>query len=322
MEKEFEFVEEENLDDQDNYYYLEHLGNQGNQEEEEEEEEEEQEEEFIDINLIDNAQDRIIYNNQEKFNKNYLITQKLDDSISNKNKLIMNTTMDNKKTNMFISALVATLTALFLAVFVMLMVFYKIFDMRNAKVMLILIAAGYLYRLFIIYNLRDREFTQLSLATAKELEEKLNGFFSQKKKCEKVQTVQTVEEEEEPPSVTDVLQYRRRVRSNSSRDYWRIGSSPDTLYTSEPPIANAPNPYTSPTDLPTYRKGSNEDIIKPKMWVKGKTQMGLIKYTCRNKGQPNPNDPFPYNEEEVTTPFPCDYYPNFEEVSKEIEIPS
>ena len=45
----------------------------------------------------------------------------------------MNTNMDNKKTNMFMSAPVATLFALFLAAFVMLMVFYKIFDMRNAN---------------------------------------------------------------------------------------------------------------------------------------------------------------------------------------------
>ena len=165
-------------------------------------------------------------------------------------------------------------------------------------IMLILIAAGYLYRLFIIYNLRDREFAQLSLATAKELEEKLNGFFSQKKKCKKVQTV----EEEEPPSVTNVLPQRRRVRSNSSRDYWRIGSSPDTLYTSKNPIANAPNPYLSPKGLPIYRDASNEDVIKPKMWVKGATK-GLVEYTCLNKSQPNPKDQFPYNRQQVTTPL-------------------
>jgi ABC-type multidrug transport system fused ATPase/permease subunit len=300
-----------------------------NSEEEEQEEQyflntEEQEEEHRHHRLqnYDQAiqlQNRILLNNQEKFNKNFDYTNELDKTILTKDKLIDNNNYTNKRNDKMINILGSTLFLLFLIGIIGVLIYFKVLSIKIAKYIILVFVLVYIYKVFI--QVKYRDFSKISEQTSQDLDDSLNNYLNNKKNSKLFNnqndeytcpnTCSTISEESDSninkDDISLLVPYKRYMNTDSQRDVWKYGSAYDTLYTSE----DEPDIYKNPKNLPIYRS-KDDDYIEPRQWVNGKgvnSNNGLF-YTCKWQGSPEKRFA-PYEQSYERTNIPCQYYPGF-----------
>lgn len=287
---------------------------------------EEEEEQQYDINS--NAirlQNRILLNNQNKFNKNFNYTNQLNKTILTKDKLINHNENTNQKNDRIINILGSTIFLIFLIGIIGILVYYKVLTIKAAKYIVLVFVLVYIYKVFIEVKFKYRDFSKASEHTSKELDNSFRKYEKHKLESKMLSNINnyecpsncsTVEDNSDDNNDNNIssedlsvlIPYRKYMNTDSQRNVWKYGSAYDTLYTSE----DEPDIYQNPKKLPIYRNNNNSSYTEPKQFVtsEGINSKRGIFYTCKWNGSPE-NRYAPINQDYEKTTIPCQYFPGF-----------
>lgn len=252
---------------------------------------------------------------RDNFNDGYNNVNNIDRAINTKNRLIISNNNENLLNDQKIKILLNIFFYTILILFVYFFISIKLLNPKQGLIISIIGLILFLINIFIKYIFGKTNFKQLSEATEKGFEKAigqnlLNIDFSDYT-CPDKCTVRPNNNNKKPKS--KILQNDKRLRvmkTNSSRDIWKYGSLPDTLYTT----FYDRNPYNQENqDIPiTYRYTTEEENLPPRQWVRGLGDKSKkqIYYKCKWIGGPISDD-MPMKKKYDNSTIPCNFLPGY-----------
>ena len=192
-----------------------------------------------------------------------------------------------------------------------------IINQKNAVYISIFAIIVFLYKIFSDYIWStDNYLTAMATATAgmrnAAIVNVLPSDISKPYKCPAVCKVNPESPEEETDFDGNPTRLRF-LRTDSSRDVWRLGDQPENTFTTR----DDPKPYGDKSDIPVYRETDEEMAFnEPKPWFNGINASGATYYDCSWEGGDSKG--MPVNKRYNNTTIPCHYYPGFKSKKKNL----
>ena len=268
----------------------------------------------------DHVTNQLLLKYDQKFNKNYDQSNILNKAIMSKNKMIYMTEVESAKKNKMIGIMTYLLILVIIIMFQVIVSTVGIIDSKVAIGISIFAIIIFLYKIYSNYIWSTHNYlTAIASATAKGMKNAaivnlLPSDINKPYHCPAICKKKPNSPEEE--STTDFNNNSDRlrfIRTDSSRDVWRLGDQPETTFTTK----DDPKPYGQNSDIPVYRATEEEmKYNEPKPWFGGINASGATYYDCEWTGGDSKG--MPVNKYYQNTTIPCHYYPGFKEIRRKI----
>ena len=278
--------------------------------------------------MNDNSVDKYKkYNNKlllklrNEFNNKYDEKRQMNKIITTKNSLITSAKNDIKNTDKNIKIFLNIFCLVLLVLFIYFFIRINLLSPKIGLILTIVALIGFITNIIIRYVIKWRTLEDISKATGIGLEKAmgqnlLNIDFDNYKCPEKCNRKPSGGGGHDPH--TGYIKNKggqRLMRTASSRDVWKYGELPDTLYTTY----YDRDPYHTDNNPTIYRYTSEEENLPPKPWVSGlgDKSKSQIFYNCVWMGGPI-SETDPIKKEYKYSTIPCKYYPGFKTVDTKI----
>lgn len=266
----------------------------------------------------DSVTNQLLLKYDDKFNQNYNKTNILNKAIMSKDKMIYLTEVDSAKKDKLIGIMLYLLTLVIIIMFQVVISTTGIIKPKISVGICVVAIIIFLYKVYSDYIWSTSNYlTAMATATAKGMRNAaivnvLPSDISKPYKCPAICKVNPDAPEEEI-NFNENPNRLRFLRTDSSRDVWRLGDQPENTFTTR----DDRKPYGEDSDIPVYRETDEEiDYNKPKAWFDGINSSGATYYDCVWDGGDSKG--IPANKQYNNTTIPCYYYPGFKEKRRRI----
>ena len=264
--------------------------------------------------------DKLLLKLRNEFNNKYDDKRQINKIITTKNSLITSARNDLTNTDKNIKIFLNIFCLVLLVLFIFFFIRINLLSPKIGLILTIVALIGFISNIIIRYVITSNTLEDISKATGIGLEkaigQNLLNIDFDNYKCPKKCTRKPGGGGHDPHTgYIENKEGQRLMRTASSRDVWKYGELPDTLYTT----FYDRDPYNTNNNPTIYRYTSEEENLPPKPWVTGlgDKSKSQIFYNCKWIGGPI-SESDPIKKEYKYSTIPCKYYPGFRTVDTKI----
>jgi len=267
----------------------------------------------VPVDNLDTVTNKLLLKYDDKFNQLYDSKLNIDESIINKEEILIQLNNEIEiKENQIKTLNIIAMTVFLICIIFILYVNKQIDFVKSLGLSIFIVVVAFIILYMTILNKVQKKI----MKTAEQIGKGMKNYIQEQIpdwKCPSKCSLNIQEEESKTPP-PDIIRVQGGVsatlRTNPQSNVWKYGDTPVDLYTSEegPPYPDM--------DIPNYANPNNS----PQPSFRGLKDNYLTYYQCSWMGGDNVNDTLPSgkNRENTFSSIPCSYRPNYKELGKYI----